>query len=67
MSEPMDPRWGVGDLIQFINRYDKLVYGVVVKAVVDEGQLKQYKIHWFDDDQYSMENPSSISSMNKVS
>jgi len=30
MSEPMDPRWGVGDLIQFINRYDKLVYGVVV-------------------------------------
>lgn len=68
MSEPLDPKWGVGDLIQFINRNDKLVYGVVIKVFSEEGQQKKYKIHWFDDDNFSMETPNSINlHMNKVS
>lgn len=68
MSEPADPKWGVGDLIQFMNRNDEFVYGVVIQVFSEQGEQTKYKIHWLDDDNPSMETLDSIHlHMNKVS
>lgn len=69
MSEPVDPKWGVGDLIQLLNKNDEFIYGVVIRVFSNKEQQIKYQIHWFDDDNLSLETLDSIRllHMNKVS